>query len=654
MTQSTKPRSRAGAAGSVDEGWRLGFWDTAPMLIDAVAADGRVLACNAAQADALGYRVEDVLGRSVDRFYLRSSAARLRELVELLDPGAVQRHLRLDLRRRDGTPLRVTATIDVVEASGGKVLRVMKMPPDPALDGVEQLIRENETLRSIVSTSRDALWCIEFAEPVDLTAPTAEAVRQVFENMSYWRLCNKAMARLYKLPENLDFNEQHVRVAFPRNPENEAFVEQLIEHDFNIDGAPSLDHRYDGVDVYIENDVRGHIENGMLHRMWGAARDLSEQKRKESDLANRLDATIEVLSAVPDPILVIAQDGVLLAANPAVEWRFGWPIDEVRQGARILLVGESGSGKTEIAKYLRRLTEAPETPFVHVNCGAIPESLFESEMFGYEKGAFTGALQTGKKGLIEAAEGGTLFLDEVGEIPLPCQAKLLKFLEDGMVQRIGARVARRVRTRVISATNRDLWQMCRADRFRRDLFYRLAVIPLEVAPLREQPELVQHLIDHFLMAVNQTRERRLGLSPDRRAALAAYAFPGNIRELHNVLQQLSVAAGDEATAALLPRRMIAPGGAAEPAVVEALPDEAAPVSLLAAPGGPGLLRDRVRAFERELILDAIVRHGSKRKAARALGVDIGTIVRKTQKSGQTDHQRQDHQWEPEDEQGGIT
>lgn len=320
---------RGSMAGMAGPRWDLGAWETAPILLDAIAADGTVLACNAAEAAALGCTAGDVIGQPMARFYLRGSAERLQELSRFLEPDAVRRHVRLDLRRCDGRPLGVSASIDTIDCDGERVLRVVKMPLDPALDRNDQLARENETLRSIVSTSRDALWCIEFAEPVDLTAPPGEVVRQVFENVSYWRLCNKAMARLYKLPENLDFNEQHVRVAFPRNPENETFVQRLIEHDFNIDGAPSLDRRYDGLDVHIENDVRGHIENGMLRRMWGAARDLSEHKRKELDLANQLEATIEVLSAVPDPILVIGQEGVLEAANPAVEWRFGWPIDEV-------------------------------------------------------------------------------------------------------------------------------------------------------------------------------------------------------------------------------------------------------------------------------------------------------------------------------------
>jgi len=149
----------------------------------------------------------------------------------------------------------------------------------------------------------------------------------------------------------------------------------------------------------------------------------------------------------------------------------------LHQGARLLLIGESGSGKTELAKYLHRTVGTPEQAFVHVNCGAIPESLFESEMFGYEKGAFIGALQTGKRGLIESAEGGTLFLDEIGEVPLASQAKLLKFLEDGTVQRIGGRSSKKINTRVISATNRDLWQLASENQFRLDLYYRLAVTP---------------------------------------------------------------------------------------------------------------------------------------------------------------------------------
>lgn len=308
-----------------------GIWDTAPVMLDVIALeDETILACNATQAAAVGYEAKAVVRQPAGRFYLRESMERLRALAARLAPGTAETSLRLQLRRRNGQPLPVAAQLDIVEWPGqGLVLRSVKTALDPALAAAEQALRENEILRGIISTSKDALWCIEFAEPVDLSAPLPEVIRQFFENACYWRLCNRAMARFYKLPENMDFNETHVRATFPRNAENETFARLLIERGFDIDGAPALDRRLDGIQAHVENDVRGHIADGMLHRMWGSTRDLSEQKRKEQALASRLDATVEVLSAVPDPILVIGRDGLLEAANPAVEWQFGWPIDEV-------------------------------------------------------------------------------------------------------------------------------------------------------------------------------------------------------------------------------------------------------------------------------------------------------------------------------------
>lgn len=194
---------------------------------------------------------------------------------------------------------------------------------------LEALRLENEVLRNFVNTSKDALFCIEFLEPVDLTAPEPEIIRQTFENECVWRMCNKAMARLYKLPEEMDFNAQNVRFVFPRNPENEQFVRDLLAADFDMDGAISLDHDYDGHEVRMENDVRGQIRDGMLYRMMGAVRNISQQKIREMDLADRLNAMINVLSAIPDPVLVVDANGVLHAANPALEWSYGWHLDDI-------------------------------------------------------------------------------------------------------------------------------------------------------------------------------------------------------------------------------------------------------------------------------------------------------------------------------------
>ncbi|MDA0219873.1 MAG: PAS domain-containing protein [Proteobacteria bacterium] len=189
------------------------------------------------------------------------------------------------------------------------------------------LARDVDVLRGILEASRDACWCIEYEEPVDLTAPEAEVLRQFFENVSFWRLCNEAMARLYKLPAGLDFNEQSVRFHFSRSPANEEFVRQLMAADFNLDNAPSVDTRHDGTTMHAENDVRADIREGRLHRMWGLVRDVSAFKRTEQALTRRVDAMLDVLSAVPDPILVIGGDGLLEAANPALTQALGWGID---------------------------------------------------------------------------------------------------------------------------------------------------------------------------------------------------------------------------------------------------------------------------------------------------------------------------------------
>ena len=292
--------------------------------------------------------------------------------------------------------------------------------------------------------------------------------------------------------------------------------------------------------------------------------------------------------------------------------------------ARILLTGESGTGKTEIAKHLHGLVCGDNRPFVHVNCGSIPESLFESEMFGYERGSFTGALQGGKKGLIENAGGGTLFLDEVGEIPLMSQAKLLKFLEDGTVQRIGAAAAKRADVRVIAATNRDLDLMVREGRFRRDLYFRLNVIALDVPPLRGRQDLIRALIDLFVGRANARRKPAMELDDACLERLLEHDYPGNIRELANIVEHLSVVAETRAGKADLPPSV---GDVAAPVFARALPG--------AAPRGfPHIsLKDEVRAYESELIGEAIRLLGSKRKAADALGVDIGTVVRKTRAGG---------------------
>lgn len=209
--------------------------------------------------------------------------------------------------------------------------------------------------------------------------------------------------------------------------------------------------------------------------------------------------------------------------------------------ATVLLLGESGTGKELFARALHLMSSRRDAPFVKVNCGAIPENLFESELFGYEKGAFTGA-NANRPGRFEQANGGTLFLDEIGDLPLPMQVKLLRTLQERTVERIGGRKEIAIDVRIVAATNLDLQERIREGRFRLDLYYRLNVIPIHLPALRDRREDIPPLVRYHLNQINQAYQRNVNLSPEALKRLADYPWPGNIRQLRNILERLAVMA----------------------------------------------------------------------------------------------------------------
>ena len=206
----------------------------------------------------------------------------------------------------------------------------------------------------------------------------------------------------------------------------------------------------------------------------------------------------------------------------------------------VLLLGESGVGKGVIAKLIHKNSERSSGPFIQVDCGGIPETLIESELFGYEKGAFTGAKTDGKPGFLELADRGTLFLDEIGDLPLSSQSKLLRFMEEHEVIRVGGTEPRQINVRIIAATNKNIEEMVSSKLFRKDLYYRLNVVPIYVPPLRERRDEILPLILHYLEKFNRAYQKKKVFSPEVLEALCRYDFPGNIRELSNIIERLVV------------------------------------------------------------------------------------------------------------------
>jgi two-component system NtrC family response regulator/two-component system response regulator AtoC len=281
--------------------------------------------------------------------------------------------------------------------------------------------------------------------------------------------------------------------------------------------------------------------------------------------------------------------------------------------ASVLLVGESGTGKELAAQLLHRQSRRYDRPFVDVNCGALPETLFESEFFGHEKGAFTGAASR-KTGLVEASDGGTLFLDEVSEMALAAQVKLLRFLETGRFRRLGGVRQLAADVRVVAASNRPLEALIDGGEFRRDLFFRIAVVTLEVAPLRRRREDIPLLAEHFVRSVGLgTRSRAAGLDAEAVAALVAYDWPGNVRELRNAIESAVILSeGGMIRAGDLPARVRERGAPAAPAADAA----DAPIPTLA-------------DVERRHIETVLARlEGHRERTARALGIATKTLYRK--------------------------
>ena len=342
--------------------------------------------------------------------------------------------------------------------------------------------------------------------------------------------------------------------------------------------------------------------------------DIHDRKLAEEQLRGEADRLQAHNARLRGSLQGAVRFGNIIGQSTPMRTVYASILKAAESSANVIVYGESGTGKELVAKTIHDLSERGDRAFVPVNCGAIPDNLFESEFFGYCKGAFTGAEQD-HEGVLAAADGGTLFLDEIGEVPLGMQVKLLRAIDGGGYSALGSRQIMRPDIRIVAATNRDLQQLVAAGRFRRDFYYRIHVVPISLPPLRQRPEDIPLLIHHFLQLFNRHGQRQS--IPDHiMRAMQRYHWPGNVRELQNAVQQYMALQDVDVIAKLPP---------------EAAPLQAEHVAMEDVMAAQPRLSDAVNTFEKRYIRHLLAAHQWHRtKVAGLLGIDRRTLFRKIQ------------------------
>lgn len=354
-------------------------------------------------------------------------------------------------------------------------------------------------------------------------------------------------------------------------------------------------------------------ESGHLVRVFSNVRDITQLIKLKEQLGEYSRRLRQAERTARD-------DNKFLAVSKVMETIMKTGSRVANFSSPILIQGESGVGKDMLARFIHDCSDASENrPFVQINCSAIPETLLESELFGYEAGAFTGASNKGKIGLLELANNGTLFLDEIGEMPLSLQVKMLQVLQTNSVIRLGGTKKIMLNTRIIAATNSNLDKLMEAGRFRQDLYYRLNVIPIYIPPLRERKEDLVPLMLHFLEKNNWKFNLQLRLAPNTIDVLTSFGWPGNVRELNNVLENMMIMTdSDVIEENCIPAYITQ--AVKKPLYIET-PDYFDSYDL----------SEIITVVEREVIRKALAEFGSLRNAAQHLKIDLSTLVRKKRK-----------------------
>ena len=522
--------------------------ECSPDAVVIAAADGTILLANQRTAEQFGYSREELLGKPIedlipqrfrqghqqhrDEYAANPSIRRMGSGIEVLG------------LRRDGSEFPADISLSPIEVGHEKVvyaaIRDIQQQKEMELELAAYAARS----RSFIENSRDPIWCLEFRRPISLDLPLDEQEEQ-YRSQGYLVEANQAFAQAvgYQRADQVigkSLGEIRQRRGGKRDGIRHMVASQFRIRDFEaqwVDG--------DGNPIYfLTTTVAGMSGDRKVQRVWGVSRDVTERKRREEGLRKSRDEIRSLKErlekdnrALEQQVRQVRSEEGMVGNSKAMLEVLTLAGQVAPTDSVVLVQGETGTGKELLARAIHKQSARSARPMVTINCAAIPSSLLESELFGREKGAYTGALSR-EVGRFELADGSTLLLDEVGEMPPEAQSKLLRVLETGRFERLGSSRTVKTDVRIIAATNRDLHAAVQQGQFRVDLFYRLNVFPITLPPLRERPEDISALAWRFVEEFCTRMGKRIDSIPQPfMERLQVHSWPGNVRELRNVIER---------------------------------------------------------------------------------------------------------------------